>query len=174
IELIGVEIPDLDHFIVFEDLLGDDLIQEIRPVGTDGRAVINHPCMDLWIGCRVTVQMKEGLYVQAPTDEGSDRGEELFRGQIEWDWDPLPETTFRYSARIPGAKIKSHDAPYRVIDYLIIVPDPRKINEEEMDELMKEAWSLIDPQSLSAYLDGQEERISYFINTSWNVEGGAQ
>ncbi len=173
IELAGYEIPDLDHFIIFEEASGGDIVLEIRPVGTDSRAVLNHPCIDMWIGCRVSTQMKAGLYVHSPTDEGSVRGEEIFRGRIEWEWDPYPETSFRYSARIPGAGIKKTDAPFWVIDYLIIVPDSRVISKAELDELMKQAWSLTDPEELNAFLDSQTGRLKFFIDTSWNVNGGA-
>nr|MQY76559.1 hypothetical protein [Spirochaeta sp.] len=119
IELAAYEIPNLDHFIMFEEKVGNDITVEIRPVGTDGRAVINHPSIDLWIGCRISEELKGGLYVQEPTEEGSERGKELFAGEIEWQWDPTPETTFRYSARIPGSRISNHGVPYRVIDYLL-------------------------------------------------------
>ncbi len=171
VDLVGVEIPNLDHFIIFEDLEGNDIVQEIRPVGEDGRAVLNHPCLDLWIGARVSVQMKGGLPVQTTTDEGSERGEELFLGKIEWSWDPLPETTFRYSARIPGAKIKNHPAPFRVIDYLIIVPDPREISPEELDELMEKAYKQNSAEELTSFLNGAKDKLRSFIFTSWNVEG---
>lgn len=172
IELVGYEIPNLQRFIIFESLQGEDIILEIRPVGTDGRAVLNHPCLDLWIGCRVSAQMKEGLYVTVPTEEGSTRGEELFKGKIEWEWDPLPETTFRFSARIPGSRIKEHQAPIRIIDYLIIVPDPRKIDQEELEKLMKNTWDLTEPEALTGYLDSYKGRLSYYISASWNVERG--
>ena len=172
IELVGYEIPELDHFIIFEEASGGDIVLEIRPVGTDGRAVLNHPCMDMWIGCRVSTQMKAGLYVHSPTDEGSVRGEELFQGRIEWEWDPYPETSFRYSARIPGVRIKNTQAPFWVIDYLIILPDPRKISKAELDKLMKEAWNITDPDELTAFLDSRADKLKFFIDTSWNVEGG--
>ena len=174
IEVAGYQIPDLDHFIIFEEKVGGDIVAEIRPVGTDGRAVINHPCIDLWIGCRISEQLKGGLYVQEPTEEGSERGKELFAGEIEWQWDPTPETTFRYSARIPGSKISNHGVPYRVIDYLLILPDSRKITRKEVAELMKQAPELKDSEALISFLDEYKDRIFYDIHTSWNVEGAAQ
>ncbi len=173
VEMIGYEIPSLDHFVIFESFDGNDIISEIRPVGSDGRAVLNHPCVDLWIGCLVSAQLKEGLYVQEPTESGSLRGDVLFQGPIATEFDSLPETTFRYSSRIPGARLVSSPAPYLVIDYLIIVPDARRITREEIDALMSTAGSLSDPEALAALLDSKQDKLSYFFDTSWNVERGA-
>ena len=172
IELDGYEIPNLDYFIIFEELDGTDIVQEIRPVSSEGPAVINHPCIDLWIGAQVSVQIKEGMPVLAPTEEGAERGKMLFRGKIDWVWNPLPETTFRYSSRISGSQIKEHSSPYRVIDYLIVVPDPRKIEPEELDVLMAEAWSFREETEITALLDQHNSTLKYFIKTNWNVESG--
>ena len=171
IELAGYEIPDIDHFIIFEERVGGDIVIEIRPVGTDGQAVINHPCINLLIGCRISEQLRGGLYVQEPTEEGSERGKVLFAGEIEWQWDPTPETTFRYSARIPGSRISNHGVPYSVIDYLLILPDSRKITKKELAELMKDAPQLHDIEALINFLDDYKDRFFYDIYTSWNVEG---
>ena len=170
INLLGLELPDLSHFIIFEELVGKDVICEIRPVSLDGPAVLNHPCMDLWVGARVSVQMKDSLIVQNPTDVGSERGEELFVGQIEWTWDALPETVFRYSARIPGAKIKEHEAPYRVIDYLLIVPHPGNTTKREVESMAQEAWEKVDPALLAEQLEKYSSKFNFYIHTSWNVE----
>jgi len=172
-DLVGFEIPELKEFIIFENKNGNDIHCEIRPVSKAGPAVVNHPCLPLWIGARVTVQMRNGLPVQEETEKGSERGEELFRGRIEWQFDPYPETVFRYSAVIPGAKIKPTKAPYWVVDYLIVVPDPRKISTEELDGIMEQAGSL-SPEELQKYLAPyqKEQRLTTFVFTSWNVKGG--
>jgi hypothetical protein len=175
IDVVGYEIPDLDRFIVFEERAGADLVQEIRPVSKDGPAVLNHPCLDLWIGARVTVQTMNGLPVQEETEEGSERGEELFKGILQWEFDPTPETTFRYSSRIPGSEIRPNTDPYWVIDYLIVTPDPRKISRDELEAIMDEAWSL-PPAAIADYLKPYEEQgvLTPYIFTSWNVEGGSR
>ena len=123
------------------------------------------------MGARITVQMKDGLTVQEETEEGSLRGQELFRGQIEWEWDPTPETIFRYSARIPGAKIRNHEAPFRVIDYLIVIPKPLVISNDEIAAIVSEAWEETDPEALAGVLDAYADRFTYYINSSWNVKG---
>lgn len=174
IELRGVEIPSLKHFIIFEDLQGSDLAAQIRPVGLDGQAVLNHPCLDLRIAARVSTQMKNGAYVQEETEEGSERGEELFRGRLEWSWDGAPETVFRYGARIPGSQIRAHPAPLRVVDYLLLVPDGTA-EPAELDRVLEEAWKLSGERELSAYLEqaARGGRFRWFIFTSWNVKGSA-
>jgi hypothetical protein len=173
VEMSGYEIPGLDHFVIFESLDGNDIVSEIRPVGGDGRAVLNHPCVDLWIGCQVSTQVREGLYVQEPTESGSFRGEALFQGRIDVTFDPLPETTFRYGSRIPGALLGANPAPYLVIDYLIVVPDARKITRAEIEALMASAGGLGDPEALAALLETRRDALSYYFDTSWNVERGA-
>ncbi|MBN2553235.1 MAG: hypothetical protein JXB06_10730 [Spirochaetales bacterium] len=174
IDLVGYEIPDLTKWIIFEDRVGNDLVQEIRPVSSEGPAVLNHPCLDLWIGARVSVQIYDGLPAQEETEEGSERGEELFKGVLQWEWDGIPETTFRYSSFIPGSKIKANSDPYWVIDYLIVVPDPRKITREEIDRIMEKAWEL-PPEAIEPYLEpySEEGKLKPYVFTSWNVEGAS-
>jgi len=169
--MVGTEIPSLVGFAIFEKRSGRDIVCELRPVGEDGRAVVNHPCLPIWIGCRITTQLRNGIPIQEPVDAGSSRGEELFRGKLDWTWDPLPQTVFRYSARIPGARIAATAAPYSVIDYLVIVPDPRAIEAGELEALMSVAPSITDPDALRAYLEKQKGRLRYFFDTSWNVAG---
>ena len=170
VDMVGLEIPDLVKFFIFEKLDGGDFVAELRPVGSNGQAILNHPCMDLWIGCRVAVQIKNGVPVQEEVEEGSARGEELFRGAIPWQWNAAPEALFRYSARIAGAKLKEHPSSYRVIDYLIVVPDPLKISRKELDDLMTRMYALDDPHAVASALDAEKGRLRYFIDTSWNVK----
>jgi hypothetical protein len=170
IQMTGLEIPGLSHFIVFEEFVGKDILCELRPVGIDGEAVLNHPCLDLWIGAKISVQISNGAPVQTETSkESSARGTELFSGKIEWEWNTLPETVFRYIARIDGSTIQDHAAPFRVIDYLIVVPNPKKINPEKLDNIVSEAWHEKDIKRLTTYLDGYSELFTYYIYTSWNV-----
>jgi hypothetical protein len=174
IDLVGYEIPDLTKWIIFEDRVGNDIVQEIRPVSSKGPAILNHPCLDIWLGARVSVQVYDGLPAQEETEEGSERGEQLYKGILDWEWDGLPETTFRYSSAIPGSQIKANTDPYWVIDYLIVVPDPRKISREEVDQIMEKAWDL-SPQAIPEYLAPyeQEGKLTPYVFTSWNVEGAS-
>jgi heme/copper-type cytochrome/quinol oxidase subunit 2 len=174
IGLVGYEIPDLTKWIIFEDRVGNDLVQEIRPVSSEGPAVLNHPCLDLWIGARISVQVYNGLPAQEETEEGSERGEELYKGILDWEWDGVPETTFRYSSFIPGSQITANNDPYWVIDYLIVVPDPREITREELDQIMEKAWDL-PPTAIQTYLEpyAEEGKLTPYLFTSWNVEGAS-
>ncbi|MGO9309330.1 MAG: hypothetical protein ACLQDL_09950 [Spirochaetia bacterium] len=174
ITMVGLGIPDLAKFFVFESWDAGDLVAELRPVGTKGTALVNHPCMDLWIGCRVSVQVKDGVPVREETPSGSSRGKELFRGEVPWKWDPAPEKQFRYNARIPGAALQTDPSPYRVIDYLVVEPDPLKITRKQLGDLMAQVYSLRDPARIGAALDGEGDRLRYFIDTSWNVKAEPQ
>jgi hypothetical protein len=174
IDMVGLAIPDLAQFYIFAKREGGELQAEIRPVSSQGVAILNHPCMDLWIGCRVSVQMKDGVPVREEVEEGSTRGDELFRGQIPWTWDPAPKTQFRYTARIPVAKIREHPSAYRVIDYLIVEPDPLSITRAELDQLMAGVFAMNDLAAVSAALDTEKGRLRYFMETSWNVKAAQE
>jgi hypothetical protein len=169
IDMLGLGIPDLAKFFLFEKLDGADIVAQLRPVSKSGGAIMNHPAMDLWIGCRVSVQVKGGVPVIEETDEGSARGRELFRGQVPWTWDPAPETQFRYTARIPGSSIAADPSLFRVIDYLIVEPDPTKITHAELADLMARVFALADPAAMTAALDAEKGRVHSFVDVSWNV-----
>ncbi|MBE3063575.1 MAG: hypothetical protein IMZ69_00980 [Spirochaetes bacterium] len=170
IDMIGLAIPDLTKFYIFESREAGDIVAEIRPVNSTGTAVLNHPCMDLWMGCRISVQMMSGVPAREEAETGSSRGSELYRGRISWKWDPAPETQFRYSARIPGAQIKDDPSAYRVIDYLIVVPDPLAISSAELEKLLARVYAMDDTAAVEAALDAEKDRLRYFIDTSWNVK----
>ena len=169
IDLSGIEIADLQYFIVFQSFEGNDIVAELRPVNSDGTAIVNHPCLDLWIGARVSVQMVSGEAATEATDKGASRGEELFRGRIEWSWDASPETVFRYSARIPGRSINHNGAAYRVIDYLILVPKPgaKRIDEVAADALA--GWDGVKLADLEQTLRRYQDLFDFYVHTSWNV-----
>jgi hypothetical protein len=170
IEMVGFEIPHLQRFYVFERLEGGDLVSQLRPAGTDGRAVVNHPCLPLWVAARVAVQTRHGTPATEEAEEGNARGAVLFSDHLDWKWDPAPETPFRYSIRIPGGRMKPDAALYRVVDYLIVMPDPRVVGREDLDRLMRNAPALPDFTAIAAYLDRDGKGIRYFFDTSWNVK----
>jgi hypothetical protein len=125
IDLVGYEIPTLDHFILIEDVEDGEFVTEVRPVGEDGKAVVNHPCLDLRILIMISAQMHRGKYARTETESGATRGEMLYRGQVDWRWDPDPNTIFRYKVPIPVKNVTQSEASLWVIDYLILVPDAR-------------------------------------------------
>jgi len=170
IDMIGLAIPDLTRFYIFEGWSAGDIVAELRPVNSAGTAVLNHPCIDLWIGCRMSVQMKNGVPAREEAETGSSRGTELFRGRISWKWDPAPETQFRFTARIPGAQIKADPSDYRVIDYLIVAPNPLVISRAELEQLMARVYAMNDPSAIAAALDAEKGRLAYFLDTTWNMK----
>ena len=173
VELVGREIPDLAEWIIFESWEGGDLVQELRPASAAGPAVTNHPALDLWIGARISVQVKDGVPVREETDTGAARGAELYRAKLQWTWDATPETTFRYRASIPAAEINASSAPYWVIDYLIVVPDPTAADAGEIDRIMEQTWEL-PPEAIADRLGTHEQAgtLAAYQFTSWNVAGG--
>ena len=168
--MVGVRIPDLKKFSVFERNESGDIVAVLRPVSSAGIAVLNHPCLDLWIGATVSVQMMDGSPAVDEAASGTARGRELFRGPIAWTWDSTPEHQFRYSARIPGGKIAGDQSDYRVIDYLIVVPDPRSISRAELETLMSRVYAMRDPGAMAAALDAEKGRLAYFVDTTWNLK----
>jgi hypothetical protein len=167
----GYEIPDLDKFLVFEELIQDGFIMNLRPVSTTGRAIINHPCMDLWIGFRVTEQMIGNDVASGESETEASRGKELFKGKLDWTWDPEPEVQFRYYTGISVDRFQSSKAEFLVFDYLILIPEKGKIGEEELANIINETWLIQDHAELIRFLQGFSEQLSFYIDTSWNVRG---
>jgi hypothetical protein len=173
VALVGYEIPKLKDFILFEDWsTAGELGIEIRPRSTDGQAVVNHPALDIRIIGRISAQMRNRAYAQAPTESGSARGEELYWGLLSWKWDPLPETVFRYHASVPLSRVAWSPAPYWVIDYVILLPDPRRITAQELDEVSHEVLAVKDPMKIPEILNPYKDRVRTFLTTTWNVKVG--
>ena len=174
IRMKGLEIPSLSHFIVVDRREQGRFFLEVRPVGMDEKAVLNHPALDIWIGAVVSAQMKGGRYTEKAEDTGSVRGETIFAGKLDWTWDATPETSFRYSVPIPLEKFAKSAAQYYVVDTLIVIPRPGKVTREEIDSIMSKVYELKDPGAIAGYLDGYKDRFSYYLPpTGWNVKGGA-
>jgi hypothetical protein len=163
VSMRGREIPNLAQFIVFEKTDADGISAELRPVSATGAAIVNHPCMDLWVGARVCAQAAESV-----------RGRELFKGTVEWRWDPSPEAVFRYTVRIPAAGIAADPSPLRVVDYLFVVPNPAAITHDELAALMDRLFALPDAGAVAEALAEESGRVRFFTETSWNVPGSAE
>jgi hypothetical protein len=171
VKMAGLGIPGLSGFSAFESIDNGDIAAQLRPLDAAGKAILNHPCIDLWIGCVVS------------EEAGSTRGEVLFRGAVRWTWDALPQSLFRYSVRIRSAEMRNAPSLTRVIDYLVVVPDPLKVSRAEVDGIMARAWpsgglaSGRADQSLpgqlalgiAAALDAEKGRLRWFFVTSRDV-----
>ncbi len=174
IRMKGLEIPSLSHFIVVDKREQGRFFLEIRPVGKDEKAVLNHPTLDIWIGAVVSAQVKGGRYTEKPEDTGSARGETIFAGKLDWTWDATPEASFRYTVPIPVDRFARSPAQFYVVDTLIAIPKPGAITREELDSVMSKVYELKEPAAIAAYLDQYRDRLSYYLPpTGWNVKGGA-
>lgn len=167
IDVIGLRIPGLAHFIVSEDLSGAAPQATIWPISKEGPAVVNHPALDLWIGARISTQLAGGQ------GQAAARGAPLFAGELEWSWDHSPDALARYRARLPLEAIAQAGAGPFVIDYLLIVPDPLAIERGEVAAIVAAAWTDSgasgDPASLRTYLAQYADRFDFYVHTSWNV-----
>lgn len=175
IALVGLTIAGLDHFTMVETPDESSLRVEIRPVDARGNAVSNHPCIPLWTGARVSAEAANGQLARDAYAAHPVRGATLFNGKIAWKWDPNPAAGFRYVATIPYSGLTDRTSPLLVIDYLVVVPDPTKMNVQELETMMNAAPQESDTAVLKAYLDKRrgDARFEYFLTTSWNVKGSS-
>ena len=67
--------------------------------------------------------------------------------------------------------MKKHEAPYYIVDYLIIAPKPGIGGAEAIDALVNQDWLTTELSELKQFLDGYHESFSYYVHTSWNVRG---
>jgi hypothetical protein len=174
IRLVGTEIPGLVRFYVFETPGPSEIAAQLRPSNAQGTAILNHPCMDLWVGCRVYVQMKDGVPVHRVEQTGATRGEEVYQGKLDWTWDATLETQFRYTAHIPLSAIRGATGAYLAIDYFIVEPNPLTITRAELDDLMGKILALPTTADITKALDAQKGHLSYYLDTSWNVKAGQE
>ncbi|HOV64469.1 MAG TPA: hypothetical protein PLG43_11370 [Spirochaetia bacterium] len=171
IDLRGLYIDDLSAFYVFEEKGRDGFSFTFRPVSSKGMAIQYHPCIDIWVGLMVSEQIRNGTYVTEPVDEGSERGTVLYKGELPWYWDSVPETQFRYKATLAGKLISPSPAPYLVFDYLIIVPKPGFSIEKDVKPVIEHAWKMDSIEKILSFLNSRTETFSFYYDTSWNIGG---
>ena len=59
------------------------------------------------------------------------------------------------------------------IDYLILIPDPRKITDAELEEILAQTSQLERSDELQSFLETEaKDRFNHYFFTSWNVPGG--
>ena len=176
IDLIGIEIPNLASFNISVKPIDSGLQLAIIPlIVTKGandsyESRLNYPCLDIKVGIRIYEQIEDGQYVQEETETGSDRGQELYSGYLAWDWDSNPQAAFRYSVKVPKENIKETEAPYWVIDSLIIVPNPQQINEQELYQILAGIEDITDVDELETYFKPYESKLRFFYESYWNIQ----
>ena len=48
------------------------------------------------------------------------------------------------------------------------MPDPRKITDDELNDVVKKVLSLEAPDKLNKFLDSYKGKFTYYVDTSWN------
>ncbi len=140
---------------------------ELNPLDASGNLIEVFPCIDLKVAVRVSIELKGGAAALAPSAGGAERGTKLFQGKVDWTWNPAPDAVYRYRAVVPG--ILPVPSPYVVVDYVVLVPDPRKISPREVDDLMNGLLQIDDPRLFSAYLGPYGDRVKMESGVLWNV-----
>jgi hypothetical protein len=161
VELTGYEIADLDDIALFEGKKDDTMILDLRLVGSDGHAVTNHPCLPITIYCQISEQHDDGTHR---------RGKTIYADSVQWTWNTALTETYRYTPGIPLRDIEKTEAPYWVVDYLMLFPDPRKIEEKEIEGIVRKAKELQDIQAIADHLETYRGRLRWFFRSHTDVE----
>ena len=180
----GREIPGLAGFSAFETVTDGNITVQLRPLDAAGKAIIHHPCLDLWIGCVVYEETSGGVPAAAEGSAAAARGTCSAVGSSRGSGMPAPRASFgtRYASR--RRTCRTRPPSYRVIDYLVITADPLKISRAEIDAGMAGAWgsgglvSGSPPRSAAQrlapawrrLLDTWKGRARWFFVTSWDVK----
>lgn len=170
IELTGHIIPDLDSISIFEKKQNDDMFIDIRLIGKDGHAIVDHPCLPIRILTRISAQLADGEYDLYQEGMSLDRGKLLFFGEAGWIWNTGLTATYRYSASIPIRNIAVTPAPYWIVDYLILFPNPLSITPEQMESIVQRIYSFDETEKLTSYLAEIKDTVDYHITVKPNLE----
>jgi len=164
IELTALDIPELADFYAFEKATAEGWDITLRPITSDLMAVMMHPVLDIWVGARV--------YDWNPalnqTAEELAKRPVVYLGPLEWRWDSIPESQFRYIATLPFSKLRNQTGSSYVFEYLILVPDPDKIDSAEYEKIIKTIESL-DHDQIDDYIETLRGSVSLHTDISWNV-----
>jgi hypothetical protein len=177
VELRGFAIPDLAGISVFENAKEERISLDIRLIGQNGEAIADHPCLPLKILLRISPQVVNNEYGVYEPGMKLERGKPLFFGEAEVEWNTNLTEIYRYSGSLLFSSVTATPAPYWIIDYLFLLPNPLKITDEEIEEVIEKIKSIENPDELTKYLDTQKDRMQYYISIKPNVEnlfGGAK
>ncbi len=169
LSLVGYEIPGLRGFSIAAERDARGLLVRLAPIGDAGRLIREFPCVDLRIILRVFIQVENGTVATAPTGALPDRGAPLFDGMAGWRWDSSPGSVFRYRALVRSDRLSSLPAPFAVVEALVLVPDPRKIGDSELDRAASELQAIDDRSEISAIERRYDGRIKIYRAVEWNV-----
>jgi len=165
IELTGIEIPELAGFYAFEKEDTNQYLITMRPVTKENIAIQLHPAIEIWIGAKV----RSWDPTLDTTLSEFDKQPLLYKGNLPWIWDSYPETQFRYIAALPYDYIKeTKDASY-AIEYLVVVPNLKKIDKQKFALITKDLGSM-DDETMSSYIDSLQDDIFYYSDISYDVK----
>lgn len=164
IALVGLEIPGLANFLAFERPLTNGWEITIRPVSHEGKAILDHPALDIWVGVRVSTWSAE---LSQSFSELQGRPV-VYNGPLSWLWDPFPETQFRYQGYLPYADLRGLPAQSYVMEYLVVVPEPLNITKEEFSTITSRI-AVLPLDQIESYLEAFQGKISIFTDISWDV-----
>jgi hypothetical protein len=172
--LTGIEIPGLISFACFFQDTPGTLSVELQPVDAEGRAITNHPVMDLAVGCIIREQkLHGGGFSREPSVDEPVRGRLLYRGAMEWRWNDSPDVVTRYQASLPFDSVPQSPSSFWCVDCVVIVPDPRAITPGGAADLLDEALAIDDRSARERFLAAQAPRARGFTISTWNVVAGS-
>ncbi len=169
LSLVGYSIPGLRGFAISVRREARGLLVRLAPVDGAGRFIREFPCLDLRVIVRVSIQVERGEVATGPAPHPPKRGALLFEGVAGWRWNAQPEASYRYRAVVRSDQLSALPAPLVVVDVLAIVPDPRRIDAQELDRLAEELQGVRDAHELSAIERRYEGRVEIYRAVAWNV-----
>ena len=171
ISLVGYEIPDFSRLTVAANRGARGLELQMTAVDATGNLIKVFPCIDVRIAARVSVQLRKGAPALTPSTEGAERGTMLFQGKVDWTWNPATDAVYRYDAVVPG--VPPDAGPYVVVDYVVLIPDPRKISSQDVDALTSELLRINDARTVDAFvrlsMDKVKNKVKMETGSLWNI-----
>jgi hypothetical protein len=195
LRLTGLEIPELHRFTVTERLAPRGFVLELQALREDGSPITSHPTVPMLVAARVS-KMKhtadrdgdgngDGAETREPT-----RGEVVYAGFLDWEWNDSPGVTHRYEAQLPFRRVGLRTASTVMAEYLLIMPKQAVLQSDTVEQIYSslQRWSdaagfvrrlrrTEDFSALVQRLRRGSEQIYFFSDTSYELRidpgGGA-
>jgi hypothetical protein len=169
IYLQGYEIPGLDRFLIFETFSERGVELEIRPINGSGSTIYHHPFLEIFIGAHITA-LEEQTTITG--EKRIMRGEILFSGLLDVHYSTEVGQRFQYDVHIPRDRILTDRSNEWIIDYVILVPDPRIADSAIVAESLEGADFTSFDSVLQELHHNYSDGIDSYVYTSWAVDGG--
>jgi hypothetical protein len=189
LRLTGLEIPELHSFTVTERLAPRGFVLELQATREDGSPITSHPTVPMLVAARVSKMERtadsDGAGAREPT-----RGEVLYAGFLDWEWNDSPGITHRYEAHLPFRRVGLRTASTVMAEYLLIMPKQAVLESDTVEQIYSslQRWSdaagfvrrlrrTEDFSALVQRLRRGSEQIYFFSDTSYDLRidtgGGA-